>query len=250
MVCYFSLFTLITFFMSLLSTTTKPFSLLQVSGSDAKKFLQGQLTCDLEKVSTEQSQLGAHCNPQGRVLFLFRIFFQDSYYLVMPAEMVTPAITSLSKYAIFYKLELHHKDYHDSSELSERANKEWQYFDVSLGRPQIYLATSGKFLPHDLNLPELGGISWEKGCYTGQEIIARMHYRGKLKNRLSRARIETLQQPTPGMPLTGSQQSVIVDCLQEGPHSYQLLVLSHQDEVGKATLGLDPNDKNENWQWL
>ena len=48
--------------------------LLMISGVDAKKFLQGQMTCNLEEVTPGQSRLGAHCNPQGRVLFLFRIF--------------------------------------------------------------------------------------------------------------------------------------------------------------------------------
>lgn len=222
--------------------------LLKVNGSQAKKFLQGQLTCDMEKVSEAQSQLGAHCNPQGRVLFLFRIFLVASdYYLVMPREMIASAIEYLKKFAIFFKITLVNCN-DDAQAPWSKAIQEWQYFDVSQGIPQIYSITSGKFLPHDLNLHLLGGISWEKGCYTGQEIIARMHYRGKLKNQLYRARITTSTILERGIDLV-PPQAIIVDYLQTGYNEYLLLVLTHENNALQKLFKLDLS-LNETWEWL
>jgi len=62
----------------------------------------------------------------------------------------------------------------------------WRLLDIADGIPQIYAATSEQFVAQMLNLDALGGISFEKGCYTGQEVIARAHYRGRVKRRLQR----------------------------------------------------------------
>lgn len=228
----------------------KTFGLVRVSGTDAKKFLQGQLTCNLEEVIPSQSRLGAHCNPQGRVLFLFRIFcFQNDYYLLMPHEIVSLALQYLGQYAIFYKLTLSDASPIEQTALHALASQEWAYFNISLGRPQIYCATSGKFLPHDLNLHHQGGISWDKGCYTGQEIIARMQYRGKLKNQLHLVRVQTPTQPVPGTEISGSHNSLIVDYCLETAGIYQLLILTQENEINSMSFALDPQ-QNETWEWL
>jgi tRNA-modifying protein YgfZ len=62
----------------------------------------------------------------------------------------------------------------------------WRLLDIADGIPQIYAATSEEFVAQMLNLDALGGISFEKGCYTGQEVVARAHYRGRVKRRLQR----------------------------------------------------------------
>ena len=62
----------------------------------------------------------------------------------------------------------------------------WIAADVAAGLPQVRSATAGAFVAQMLNLDVLGGISFDKGCYTGQEVIARAHYRGKVKRRLQR----------------------------------------------------------------
>src|SRR6185436_19290564 len=64
----------------------------------------------------------------------------------------------------------------------------WQRADVEAGLPQVYAATSESFVAQMLNLDLLGGIAFDKGCYTGQEVIARAHYRGRVKRRLQRWR--------------------------------------------------------------
>ena len=68
------------------------------------------------------------------------------------------------------------------------AVRAWQLADIAGGLPQIGPATRGEFVAQMLNLDVLGGISFNKGCYTGQEVIARAHYRGRVKRRLQRFR--------------------------------------------------------------
>jgi hypothetical protein len=62
----------------------------------------------------------------------------------------------------------------------------WQAENIFSGLPEIHAQTSERFLPHDLNLPALGGVSFTKGCYRGQEIVSRIEYRGRVKHHLER----------------------------------------------------------------
>jgi tRNA-modifying protein YgfZ len=62
----------------------------------------------------------------------------------------------------------------------------WERLAVAAGEPEVYAATSEEFVAQMLNLDVLGAIAFEKGCYTGQEVIARAHYRGRVKRRLQR----------------------------------------------------------------
>jgi folate-binding protein YgfZ len=62
----------------------------------------------------------------------------------------------------------------------------WRRLAVRRGQPEVYAATSGEFVAQMLNLDVLGAIAFDKGCYTGQEVIARAHYRGRVKRRLQR----------------------------------------------------------------
>lgn len=75
---------------------------------------------------------------------------------------------------------------------------QWQWLDIRGGIPVITPATQEEFVPQMVNLDLIGGVSFEKGCYPGQEIVARMHYRGTLKQRMYLANIESAEKPRPG----------------------------------------------------
>jgi hypothetical protein len=62
----------------------------------------------------------------------------------------------------------------------------WQRAGIAAAEPQVYAQTSEEFVAQMLNLDVLGAIAFDKGCYTGQEVIARAHYRGRIKRRLQR----------------------------------------------------------------
>jgi folate-binding protein YgfZ len=212
--------------------------LLKVTGIDAHKLLQGQLTCNLDELE-KKGQLGAHCNPQGRVLSLFRITATDAgYYLEMPAELIPIALQALKKYAVFYKVEL--SDASAEFEQPAQSLNEWKTHNIEAGIPAIYATTTGKLLPHEINLPELNAISFNKGCFTGQEIIARMHYRGQLKKRMRRARVSSKAPPQPGADIYALEgpAGTVVDSCQEAGGTYQLLVVANQQN---QQLFLDPD---------
>ncbi|MBV1959609.1 MAG: folate-binding protein, partial [Pseudomonadales bacterium] len=77
-------------------------------------------------------------------------------------------------------------------------SQSWQLMNIRGGIPEISLSTTEQFIPQMLNLDLIGGISFKKGCYTGQEIIARSHYLGKQKRRLFRLQTNSTVAPLPG----------------------------------------------------
>lgn len=228
-----------------------PFGILKISGLDAKKFLQGQLTCDVEHLSPRQ--LAAHCNPQGRIISLFRIIQQENdYYLLMPRAMIPIAIAAFKKYSVFFKVSL--MDVSDDMALFTTlrlSEVDWQAQNMQEGVPTLYPETSEKFLPHELNLEQSDAISFNKGCYTGQEIIARMHYRGKLKTHLYKAKLTTTKPPTPGASLyyqagdTAAEGATIVDsCPAHSEYNcYQLLVVCDEQHAIDNHLYLDQQNQ-------
>ena len=74
----------------------------------------------------------------------------------------------------------------------------WRWLDISAGVPVIMPATQEEFVPQMVNLDLIGGVSFTKGCYPGQEIVARMHYLGRLKQRMYRFHVESAEAPRPG----------------------------------------------------
>lgn len=233
---------------------------LAVRGPDASKFLQGQLTCNLNYLSDSQSSLGARCTQKGRMQSSFRILLEgDGCLLAMATELLEPQLADLKKYAVFSKAKLS-----DESALwarfglgnaeavlaglglqlppedgavvrndgliairvsAERAElwaptdkaeglreklaaqlpegdlNQWLLGQIRAGIGQVMPATRELFIPQMLNLQAIGGVSFKKGCYTGQEIVARMQYLGKLKRRLYRLALNVEELPEPGTPL-------------------------------------------------
>jgi folate-binding protein YgfZ len=85
---------------------------------------------------------------------------------------------------------------------AEKADAEpWQRQTIQAGVPVILPATQEAFVPQMVNLDLIGGVSYDKGCYPGQEIVARMHYRGTLKQRMYLANIVSAERPQPGEKL-------------------------------------------------
>ncbi|WP_348751225.1 YgfZ/GcvT domain-containing protein [Pseudomonas rhodesiae] len=230
---------------------------LAVRGADAAKFLQGQLTCNLNYLSDTLASLGARCTQKGRMQSSFRILLQgDGVLLAMASELLEPQLADLKKYAVFSKSKLTDESAAwarfglvnadsalaslglelpvetDSvarnehliairvspgrSELwvpSDRADtikaqlsstldpadlNEWLLGQIRAGIGQVMAQTRELFIPQMLNLQAVGGVSFKKGCYTGQEIVARMQYLGKLKRRLYRLSLDSAQMPEPG----------------------------------------------------
>lgn len=189
---------------------------IEVSGPEADTFLQGQLTCDINTVDQTQSILGAHCNLKGRMVSLFWLYrMPECFRLVMPVETIPRALKHLQKFAAFSKVTI---SCHDGNYLGlvtkhspnadtglfrqidddqylcfassttaispQQPLSAWEQFCIQ--RHQAYLTPKSiaELMPSEIELGKLGGVSLNKGCFLGQEIIARLHYLGKQKKTL------------------------------------------------------------------
>ncbi|MCJ8207653.1 folate-binding protein YgfZ [Pseudomonas sp. RGM2987] len=274
---------------------------LAVRGVDAGKFLQGQLTCNLNYLSDSQSSLGARCTQKGRMQSSFRILLEgDGVLMAMATELLEPQLVDLKKYAVFSKSRLTDESAawvrfglqdaanaltdlglelpaetdsvvrHDSliairvspgraelwapaeqapvlqtrlrAALAEADLNAWLLGQIRAGIGQVMPATRELFIPQMLNLQAVGGVSFKKGCYTGQEIVARMQYLGKLKRRLYRLQLDASQLPEPGTelfsPVHGSSIGEVVIAAQAERNIELLAVLQAEAaEEGNVHLG-------------
>jgi folate-binding protein YgfZ len=279
-------------------------AVLAIQGPDAHKFLQGQLTCNLDYLDQSTSSLGARCTPKGRMLSSFRILtWGEGYLLAMAAELLEPQLADLKKYAVFSKSTLSDASAewvrfglqqgdevlaalglalpseaeqvarHDDlialrlsdgrAELWAPAARapalreqllarlpcaplaRWQLAQVQAGIGQVFGATRELFIPQMINLQALGGVSFKKGCYTGQEIVARMQYLGKLKRQLYRLAQASGELPAPGTELfspghSSSVGEVVLAAAAESGN--ELLAVLHQDAVSDGRIHLGQAD--------
>lgn len=186
-------------------------AIINVEGADAATYLQGQLTNDIKELETNKFQLSAHLNNKGRILanFIITKAKENQYYLITDksnAEKILPRIKMFvlrSKVTIsildvnislddvvnpeFIQLELSQNKYLTIGNQNIIENNDmntWHKFLVENNLPFIYVASAEKIIPQQINFEIIGGVNFKKGCYTGQEIVARTHYLGKVKRRL------------------------------------------------------------------
>ncbi len=180
------------------------YSTIVVSGADAEEFLQGQLTADLQKLDGSEPQRSAWCNPKGRVICVMILARQgDGYALTLPTELAEHVVQRLTVFRFRAKVEF---DIQPVDMGSAQDLDDLRLEQLRAGMPEIYGAQSEQFTPHMLNLDLLGAVSLEKGCYTGQEIIARTHFRGATKRRLHR--FESAEPVSPGDKVSEDERNV------------------------------------------
>jgi folate-binding protein YgfZ len=97
-----------------------------------------------------------------------------------------------------------------SSNCTKVGKSVWDYLEIQAGIPEIVPATQEAFVPQMVNLDSLDGINFKKGCYTGQEIVARTHYLGKVKRRTQLAHINTEEIPQAGdtIQVVGHEEAI------------------------------------------
>ena len=199
------------------------FSAIKVYGPDAERFLQGQLTCNMSEVSQQTFRYGACCNAKGRTVANFNISFDgESYWLIMPSESAEILEKHLQKYKVFFKATLENCGHshvilgqwsaNNSAEITGQHSVEltaerrlviypnndtlkpeqfnllptldWRLADIKDGIYYLEAKQTEVWIPQHINQHHINGISFSKGCYTGQEIIARLQYLGKAKKAL------------------------------------------------------------------
>ncbi len=118
----------------------------------------------------------------------------------------------------------------------------WRWLEIIAGIPQVTVATQEEFIPQMVNYELIGGVSFKKGCYPGQEIVARTQYLGKIKRRMYRAHLET-GVPAPGSPIfapeTGDQAcGMVVNAAPapQGGHEVLAVIQTSCADAGRLYL--------------
>jgi len=207
-------------------------SVLKFSGADTLSFLQGQLSNDINALSSSW-QYSGYCSPKGRLLALFQIWKgEECIYATIDRTLVEATVKRLrmfvmrsevtidqletarcsgvivdssepeskleectKRFSVDIKQSKHTLYFGDRallidlqpSDLASPAHadsQDWNLASIAAGEPTIDADNVELFVPQMVNLDLLDGINFKKGCYTGQEIVARMHYLGKLKQRM------------------------------------------------------------------
>ena len=190
-------------------------ALLKVSGSDSESFLQAQLSNDIEQLDNSSIQLNAYCQHQGKILALFWVIRSaDSFLLSFPLDLLDIIKSRLQMFVIMADVNIQDitleysqigsidESYNNSFAINDKLSliivnpKDITQFDIKpvefwhkacidSNLPEISLITSEKLVPQMLNLDinEIG-VNFSKGCYPGQEVVARLHYLGSVKRRL------------------------------------------------------------------
>jgi folate-binding protein YgfZ len=273
------------------------------SGEDALAFLQGQLSNDIEQVSSARAELAAYCTPKGRVLATLLLSrTANGYALELPCELCDSIRKRLQMHVLRSRVQL--ADASDQiavlglagagaramvhSELGISLSSAydvgsgggvtaialpgdrvqvtadvvraietwdrlagrcllsgeeiWEAHAIAAGVPMITSATQDQFTPHMLNLDLVGGVSFSKGCYTGQEIVARTQYLGQVKRRL--ARFATTGRAEPGVAVyaEGHPAGLVVNAARSPAGGSELLAVvqtqAAQSSAGGVTLRL------------
>lgn len=277
-------------------------SIMSITGMDSKKFLQGQLTCNLSYLSSENSSLAACCTSKGRMISSFRIIEKEPnhYLLAIDQSLFDKQRDVFKKYAIFSKIVLEdvtqsysrigltastqtlsflkmaipeqinqvtHSENRILIKISQHRFElwvktdqlptiqedlaknltiqplnNWLLWQIQDGIGQVFLETSEKFVPQMINLQSLGGVSFKKGCYIGQEIVARMQYLGKLKQHLYRFSTTTNELPPKGTALLSNVHATsvgeVVLAAKAEKETVELLAVV-RDDAAVADLRLD-----------
>jgi folate-binding protein YgfZ len=274
-------------------------ALLHISGPDALKFLQGQVTCDTRKIDSTHAVPGAYCTPQGRTVcdFLLCELGPEHIALRMRRDLREHSAAVFGKYIIFSKAQvqpqredwlslafwgsdsaaslntlfgqLPQRQYDCCSgagfvliQVDENARQfecfinpslcatslqdianamqpghepDWQALQIAAGIGRIEAATTEEFIPQMLNYDLTGHISFDKGCYTGQEVVARLHYRGKSKRRMYLTVLPEVATAGDALYSSDSAQSVgnVVNVAASSGGQLRALVIATVSRSGK-----------------
>ncbi len=220
-------------------------SIIEIAGVDASQFLQSQLTQDLHARNPYQLQWQAYCSRDGLVQSIFGLWEkEEKFYLLLPKELRDNTFALLKKYGAFAKITLQlisSPPIFLQIEKTDEVNWTWDigpsptsddtplYFSwrtrfieipsissydqlrdlfIQHAFPWLNAESAGKFRPHDLNFIALNLVSFKKGCFPGQEIIARTQYRGKPKSAFHAYRLNGLHTFNRGAHLMNNDRIV------------------------------------------
>jgi folate-binding protein YgfZ len=188
-------------------------SVARLTGRDAARFLHAQMSADISVLKDGEATYTCYCNPRGQVIAVLLIArLGEAYMAIAGADLMPAVLQKLKLYVLREDVSIETLDavavwgLSGSQKLPAGLTKlappsvdlryavgpkagidgreppgDWRYREIQAGIAWLDIHSSEKFLPQMLGLDQLGAVSFSKGCYPGQEIIARTKYLGKLK---------------------------------------------------------------------
>ena len=225
------------------------YAVLRVTGDDRAAFLHAQFTNDVEALAVDAAQWNGWCTPKGRLVATFLLVRRkDEMLIVLPAEIAAPIAKRLGMFVLRSKVKIADVtaawsqlgawgdvagetfSVHQEGDMLivkvgegrslrlspgeaagafQKTEAGWALAEIQAGRPLITAATQDQFVPQMVNLEALGGVNFQKGCYPGQEIVARAQYRGQgVKRRMVKLPAPPGEALKPGQEFNGG---VVVD---------------------------------------
>ena len=247
--------------------------ILTISGEDAGELLQGQMTQDVRKLEDGKIHITSFCNVQGRVIA--SAFIQErneQYDLILSSEIIDDLENHLKRYVLRSKVIIEQSDEktfgayksdinEDSKECRSLKNdpkrvltlssqvpesidnfitsEEWIRCDIENSIAIIYKESTEKFIPQMLNLDILDAVSFSKGCYTGQEVVARVQHRGKIKQRMFKFKTENEDLISHGSEIHHESKKVGTVVISELIDNYTigLAVINSADNESQLNIG-------------
>lgn len=251
-------------------------TLLKLTGKDVQGFLQGQFSNDINALEEGFVQINSYCQHQGKVIALIWVMRKsDDFYLSFPDDLKVVVTQKLTMFKMMSDVDI--KDMSDeliqlgvidesldggfkiNNQQSVALVKtlkgvklddasEWEAVCIANDIPEVTLATSEKFVPQMLNLDiNEVGVSFTKGCYPGQEVVARLHYLGKAKRRLYQFESDQALQIGSELQVEHSKSTkasgVVVRCVKLAHKSLCLATLEVAHENDVVTINNHPINK-------
>ena len=244
-------------------------AVIAVSGPEARDFLQGLITNDIKRVTPETTAYAALLTPQGKILFDFLIIERDGALLIDAPTAARDALAKrLTLYRLRAKVEIAPRDdlavvwtgnadavapfvrdprhpglgfravMLKADAPSVSGADAFRELRLKLGVPEGHDFGQDKIFALDSDLDELHGVAFDKGCYVGQELTARMKHRGTARKRLLPI-VASATLPDPEVPITADGREVGMLQSVYGAQGFALLRLDRLEEADGATLSAD-----------
>ncbi len=238
-------------------------ALLRLEGPDAGHFLHNLVTSDTEGLAQNEARYAALLTPQGKILFdFFVIRAGDGYFIDCAASQKADLLKRLGFYKLRAKVTI--SDSGDAPGVSMTEPEAdfryvdprspaigWRFIDSSGSLPDAigYNAArvglgladtdadlgSGEFFPHEANLDQLGGVSFQKGCYVGQEVVSRMEHRGTARSRILPVTLDGAAPPK-GSDIRAGEKQVGTLLSSSGQHALALIRLDRLADASEPLL--------------
>jgi hypothetical protein len=194
-------------------------SIVAVEGPDAAAFLQGLVTADIQEMRPGDARYGALLTPQGKILFVFFVVkTAEGFLLDCAASQRDDLVKRLAFYKLRAKVTINSRDdlgvgvstgcpplplhFADprtallgyraiapAAELPAEDEVHYRRARFQLGIADAEEISAGSHFPHEVNLDQLNGVSFSKGCYVGQEVVSRMQHRNTARARICPVKI-------------------------------------------------------------